>query len=222
MAQLQIACGEFGHLSEGNCLCDSCSEWTETMRTPFHLVTPSRRSGGHKAPPRNFEYFLLCLDVILSVHVQRMCSHVLEIKIQTEQDPNSLPFRGNQVLGRDRHADILFQPSVVSALMVWIHTTSLWCWRSEGNVHMHKKQQQQTAKQTTKYRNLHVGCGVPCWLSGIRVHLPMQETQVWSLVWEDPTCGATKPVHHNCSVCALEPGSCNCWAHGLQLLKPAH
>ena len=59
MAQLQIACGEFGHLSEENCLCDSCSEWTETMRTPFHLVAPSRKSGSHKALPRNFEYFLL-------------------------------------------------------------------------------------------------------------------------------------------------------------------
>ena len=28
--------------------------------------------------------------------------------------------------------------------------------------------------------------------------LPMQETLVRSLVWEDPTCcGATKPAHHN-------------------------
>ena len=32
----------------------------------------------------------------------------------------------------------------------------------------------------------------------LRIHLPMQVTQVWSLVWEDPTCHrATKPVHHN-------------------------
>ena len=38
----------------------------------------------------------------------------------------------------------------------------------------------------------------------------MQETQVWSLVLEDPTShGETKPVHH-------------CWAHELQLLKHAH
>ena len=34
----------------------------------------------------------------------------------------TLPFRGNQVLGQDRHTDILFQPNVVRALMVWIHT----------------------------------------------------------------------------------------------------
>ena len=32
----------------------------------------------------------------------------------------------------------------------------------------------------------------------LRIHLPMQGTRVWSLVWEDPTCHrATKPVHHN-------------------------
>ena len=30
----------------------------------------------------------------------------------------------------------------------------------------------------------------------LRNHLPMQETRVQSLIWEDPTCrGATKPVH---------------------------
>ena len=30
----------------------------------------------------------------------------------------------------------------------------------------------------------------------LRIHLPMQGTQVWSLVWEDPTSHrATKPVH---------------------------
>ena len=32
----------------------------------------------------------------------------------------------------------------------------------------------------------------------LRIHLPMQGTQVRSLVWEDPTCsGATKPMCHN-------------------------
>ena len=30
-------------------------------------------------------------------------------------------------------------------------------------------------------------------------HLPMKETQVRSLIWDDPTClGTTKPVGHNC------------------------
>ena len=32
----------------------------------------------------------------------------------------------------------------------------------------------------------------------LRIRLPMQETWVRALVWEDPTCyGATKPVRHN-------------------------
>ena len=49
--------------------------------------------------------------------------------------------------------------------------------------------------------------------SGVSV----QETQVWFLIPEDPTChGATKPVHHNCWACALEPGSHSCWACALE------
>ena len=32
----------------------------------------------------------------------------------------------------------------------------------------------------------------------LRIHLPVQRTQVQSLVQEDPTCcGATKPMRHN-------------------------
>ena len=47
----------------------------------------------------------------------------------------------------------------------------------------------------------------------LRVHLPMQGTRVWALVWEDPTCrGATGPVSHNCWACALEPASHNYWS----------
>ena len=41
----------------------------------------------------------------------------------------------------------------------------------------------------------------------------MQETPVWFLVQEDPTCcGATKPVCHNCWACALEPKSHSFWS----------
>ena len=41
----------------------------------------------------------------------------------------------------------------------------------------------------------------------------MQETRVWALVREDPTCrGATKPVRHNYWACALEPASHNYWS----------
>ena len=56
------------------------------------------------------------------------------------------------------------------------------------------------------------------WL-GIR--LPIQGTQVWALVWEDPTCcGATEPMCYNYWTCALEPTSHKYWAHVPQLLKP--
>ena len=51
----------------------------------------------------------------------------------------------------------------------------------------------------------------------------MQETQVWFLVQEDPTCcEATKPMGQNYWACALEPGSHNYWANTLKWLKPAH
>ena len=49
----------------------------------------------------------------------------------------------------------------------------------------------------------------------------MQETRVWSLIFEDQTCHeATKPMWYNCWACAPEPGGHNYWAHMLQLLKP--
>ena len=64
-------------------------------------------------------------------------------------------------------------------------------------------------------------CGLPWWSSGW-VHLPMQESQVRSLIQEDPTClRAAKPVYHNCWACALASGSHSYWAHMPQLLKPA-
>ena len=49
----------------------------------------------------------------------------------------------------------------------------------------------------------------------------MQETQVWAVVWEDPTCrGAAGPMHHNYWACTLEPASHNYWAPVPQLLSP--
>ena len=48
----------------------------------------------------------------------------------------------------------------------------------------------------------------------------MKETQVQSLIWEDPTCqGTTKPICHNYWACAPDSGSHNYWAHVLKLLK---
>ena len=55
-----------------------------------------------------------------------------------------------------------------------------------------------------------------------RICLPMQETQVRSLVREDPTRHrAAKPMHCNYWTCALEPRSHSCWAYMPQLPKPA-
>ena len=48
-----------------------------------------------------------------------------------------------------------------------------------------------------------------------RICQPMQETWVWSLVWEDPTClGVAKPMHHSCWPVLRAPEP--------QLLKPAN
>ena len=44
----------------------------------------------------------------------------------------------------------------------------------------------------------------------LRIRLPTQGTRVRTLLREDPTCRrATKPVHHDCWICALEPVSHN-------------
>ena len=52
-------------------------------------------------------------------------------------------------------------------------------------------------------------CGPSLVAQWLRIHLPTQGAQVWSLVQEDPTCcGATKPVATTTE------------AHVLQLLKP--
>ena len=52
----------------------------------------------------------------------------------------------------------------------------------------------------------------------MEVYLATQETQVRSLVWEDPTCcGATKPVHHNYTTLLQSPCSGACEP---QPLKP--
>ena len=48
------------------------------------------------------------------------------------------------------------------------------------------------------YVGIKVDCGAFPGGAVVRNRLPMQGTQVPSLVWEDPTCrGATKLVRHN-------------------------
>ena len=58
----------------------------------------------------------------------------------------------------------------------------------------------------------------------IRILLPVQGTQVWSLVQEDFTChGATKLMHHNWwRLLTLGPMSHSYGACMLQLQKPVH
>ena len=73
-----------------------------------------------------------------------------------------------------------------------------------------------------KRRLTNVVSGFPS-SSVVKNLLPVQETHVRSLVWEDLMCfWGNKPMHHNCWTCALELGNHNYWAHVLQLLKPSH
>ena len=56
--------------------------------------------------------------------------------------------------------------------------------------HIYGRHSKHTLKMNTSGTSL-----VVQWL---RIHLPMQGTQVQALVQEDPTCqGATKPMRHN-------------------------
>ena len=54
------------------------------------------------------------------------------------------------------------------------------------------------------------------------IHLPMQSTRVWALVWEDPTCpGATKPESRDYRACVLQLLNSMCpRAYALQREKP--
>ena len=73
------------------------------------------------------------------------------------------------------------------------------------------------------FYNLKLILGTSLVAQWLRICLPMQGTQVCTLVQENPTGrGATKPVRHNYWANALEPASHNYWAHAPQLLKPAH
>ena len=57
-------------------------------------------------------------------------------------------------------------------------------------------------------------------LQRLRTHLPIRDTWVQSLIWDDPICpGAAKPLNHN-SGSTPEQVSLNYRAHAPQLLKP--
>ena len=53
-------------------------------------------------------------------------------------------------------------------------------------------------KFSIQFSNQKFTGGTSLMVQWLRIHLPMQGTQVRALVQEDPTCrGATKPVRHN-------------------------
>ena len=57
-----------------------------------------------------------------------------------------------------------------------------------------------------KYLKFRLDARLPWGLSGKKIHLPVLESWVWSLVQKDITCcGATKPVCHKYWASALEP-----------------
>ena len=61
--------------------------------------------------------------------------------------------------------------------------------------------------------NLKKNTGTSLMVQWLRSHLPMQGTQLRSLVWEGLTCReATKPVRHNHWACALEPARHSYWS----------
>ena len=62
-------CQEFGHLSEWNYWCDSCSGWMETVGTSFHHSGPSRKSGDGEGSSRKLWAFPHGTWCDLSVHV---------------------------------------------------------------------------------------------------------------------------------------------------------
>ena len=67
-----------------------------------------------------------------------------------------------------------------------------------------------TSPKVERYKT---GSGVSLVVQWLKIRLPMQGTQLWALVREDPTChGATKPMRHNYWACALDPVSHNYWS----------
>ena len=109
-----------------------------------------------KTLPRSFEHFLLWLDMIPSVHVQWMCSHVLEIKVQKWARPWLSAFQRQSGCG---------------ARQTCRHVISAQCHEHSDGVDTHtphlcdvedwKERCAYTWSETTKYRNLMWDVGFP-------------------------------------------------------------
>ena len=114
------------------------------------ICGPSRKSGGHKALPGNFEYFLLWLDVILSVHVEWMCSHVLEIKIQMWARPQLSAFQrqpGSGARQACRHIISAQCRECSDGVDAYHVSVMLKIWRECAHAQQTTKQQQTANKQ---------------------------------------------------------------------------
>ena len=123
-ANLGTTSREFRCLREGDYLCDSCSGWTETVRTPFHLVAPPETLEVTKLFPESLS--ISSCDLMWSCRCTcSECSPRAGAKGTDEiKTPASLPSRGNQVPGQTDY----FSP-------VWLrHTdTPLLCGRQDLN-----------------------------------------------------------------------------------------
>ena len=129
------------------------------------------------------------------------------VKNPNAGDPGLIPGSGRSPGERNGYplqCPCLENPMDRGAWQATVHgVTKSWTWMSD------QAQHSKHVRQSLKMRS---------WISlvvqWLRILLPMQGTQVRSLIWKDPTrCGAAKPTHYDCWACAL--GACE-----LHPLKP--
>ena len=75
-------------------------------------------------------------------------------------------------------------------------------WRLNNTLLNNQQITEEIKEEIKKYLETNDNQNTTIWTSlvaqWLKIHLPMQGTQVRALVWEDATCrGATKPVCHN-------------------------
>ena len=100
----------------------------------------------------------------------------------------------------------------MSSLLIIECMTFSWSWNAPSQLKLEEKSHSSTLYMEKKYI-----MGASLVVQWLRIHLPMQGTQVRALVREDPPCRrATKPASHNYWATHR-----NYWACVLQLLKPA-
>ena len=115
---------------------------------------------------------------------------------------------GRQILHHWVHLGISWESGEADDWMCCL--VGIKSWAVESNICPRPKWLQFSTP--CNYRRLN-GSRTPT-LSG-SVEKNLQETRVWSLIWEDPMCrGAAKPMCHSYWACALDPRSRNsCGPH---------